>query len=202
MKLYDENIPVARCTISHQEMAGVTHFSLAKQTSISAERYPCDALYIVDTGKLKINGRLLQDDDCLYVAANTLSGVEAETDSVYTEILIKEETKMNEVLKNVDVFQLKDLIPYQQGKIVNMDLLSNDKMKFVIMAFDEGCALAEHAAPGNALIFALDGQATITYEGKAYEVHAGENFRFEKNGKHAVKANGPFKMALLVELEG
>lgn len=109
---------------------------------------------------------------------------------------------MNEVLKNIDVFQLKDLIPYQKGKIVNMDLLSNDKMKFVIMAFDDGCALAEHAAPGNALIFALDGQATITYEGKDYAIQAGENFRFEKNGKHAVRANGPFKMALLLELEG
>ena len=52
------------------------------------------------------------------------------------------------------------------------------------------------------MIFALDGQATITYEGKDYAIQAGENFRFEKNGKHAVRANGPFKMALLLELEG
>ena len=202
MKLYDENIPVPGCTISNQEIENITHFSLAKHTSISKEKYPCDVLYIVDTGQVKMNEHTLQANDCLFVKANTLCGQEAITDTVYTEILIKEDTKMNEVLKNIDVIQLKDLIPYQKGKIVNMDLLSNDKMKFVIMAFDDGCALAEHAAPGNALIFALDGQATITYEGKDYAIQAGENFRFEKNGKHAVRANGPFKMALLLELEG
>ena len=61
---------------------------------------------------------------------------------------------------------------------------------------------AEHAAPGEALIFALDGKGVIGYEGKAYPIQAGENFKFAAGGKHWVKADSRFKMALLMILEG
>ena len=90
---------------------------------------------------------------------------------------------------------------YQESKIVNMDVVHNDKMKFVVMAFDAGTGLSEHAAPGEALIFALDGEAVIGYEGKEHPIKAGENFHFAKGGLHSVKANGRFKMALLLTLE-
>ena len=55
---------------------------------------------------------------------------------------------MNEVIKAGEVFKLAELLPYQEGKIVNMDLAHNDKMKFVVMSFDAGTGLSEHAAPG------------------------------------------------------
>ena len=89
----------------------------------------------------------------------------------------------------------------QDGKIVNMDVVHNDKMKFVIMAFDAGTELSEHAAPGEALIFVLDGEGVIGYEGKEHPIKAGENFRFAKAGIHSVKAAKRFKMALLLTLE-
>lgn len=108
---------------------------------------------------------------------------------------------MNQVLKAGEVFALKELVPYQEGKIVNMDLISDPKLKFVIMSFDEGTGLSEHAAPGEALIFALDGEAVIGYEGKKHRIHAGENFRFDKMGKHSVTADHRFKMALLLQID-
>ena len=108
---------------------------------------------------------------------------------------------MNNAVKPGEGFKLADLLPYQDGKIVNMDIAHNDKMKFVVMSFDEGTGLAEHAAPGDALIFALEGQGIIGYEGSEHKIKAGENFRFAKNGKHYVKADGRFKMALLITLE-
>ena len=52
-----------------------------------------------------------------------------------------------------------------------------------------------------ALIFALDGNGIIGYEGQEHKIKAGENFKFAKNGKHYVKADGKFKMALLLTLE-
>ena len=82
-----------------------------------------------------------------------------------------------------------------------MDVVHNDSMKFVVMSFDEGTGLAEHAAPGEALIFALDGEGIIGYEGKEHVIHAGENFHFAKGGRHYVKASDKFKMALLLTLE-
>ena len=61
--------------------------------------------------------------------------------------------------------------------------------------------LSEHAAPGEALIFALDGEGMIGYEGKDHPIKAGENFHFAKAGLHSVKATKKFKMALLLTLE-
>lgn len=43
--------------------------------------------------------------------------------------------------------------------------------------------------------------SVIGYEGKEYPIKAGENFHFAKGGMHSVKANGKFKMALLLTLE-
>ena len=90
---------------------------------------------------------------------------------------------------------------YADGKIVNMDLAHNDKVKFVVMSFDAGTGLSEHAAPGEALVMALDGEAVIGYEGQEQVIHTGETFKFDKFGKHSVSATKQFKMALLLVLE-
>lgn len=143
----------------------------------------------------------LSPDRALVVSAGTLCGMETEEGLVYTEIILDKENVMNDIVKTNEVFTLKDLISYEEGSIANMDVVSNPTMKYVLMAFDEGTGLTPHRAPGNAIVFALEGNATIGYEGRDYELHAGECFRFEKNGLHSVTANGRFKMALLLVLE-
>ena len=113
----------------------------------------------------------------------------------------KENNNMNKIIKSGEVMKLNDLISYEDGSITNIDVVSNDTMKFVLMAFDEGTGLTPHRAPGNAIIFALEGKAVIDYEGKDYTISAGENFRFDKNGLHSVTADERFKMGLLLVLE-
>lgn len=44
---------------------------------------------------------------------------------------------MNNIIKSGEVMKLKDLISYEEGSISNLDVVSNDTMKFVLMAFDE-----------------------------------------------------------------
>ena len=56
------------------------------------------------------------------------------------------------------------------------DIISGEKMKFAVMAFDEGTGLSEHSAPGEALIFGLEGEGIIGYEGKEYAIKAHEPF--------------------------
>ena len=133
--------------------------------------------------------------------ADTSMGVRTKEGAVYTEVLVRKEDRVNEAIKAGEVFKLKDVVPYAEEKIVNLDIMHNDKMKFVLMAFDAGRGLSEHAAPGEALIFALDGEAVIGYEGKEHLITAGENFHFAKGGLHSVKATKKFKMALLLTLE-
>lgn len=128
-------------------------------------------------------------------------GMRTNVGAVYTEISFQKGDNMNNAVKAGEVFKLAELIPYQDGKIVNMDVAHNDKMKFVVMAFDKGTGLSEHAAPGEAMIFALDGEGVIGYEGQEHMIKAGENFHFSKGGLHFVKATEKFKMALLLTLE-
>lgn len=99
------------------------------------------------------------------------------------------------------VFQLKDEIPYQEGKIVNKDIINDEHLKLVVMSFTKDTRLAEHAAPGDALLFALEGSAVITYEGVDHIIKAGENFKFAKNGLHAINVKENFKMAILLTID-
>lgn len=185
----------------------VTFFALGAGTSISRERYDMTSMYIGALGEaVFLTGddagrQRFLDGDMLIVPGGTLCGVESGSGAVYTEIIIKKEINMNNLVKAGEVMKLKNLIQYEEGSISNLDIVSNPTMKFVLMAFDEGTGLQPHRAPGNAIIFALEGKAVIGYEGKDYTISAGENFRFEKNGLHSVTADGKFKMALLLVIE-
>lgn len=185
----------------------VTFFSLGADTSISQESYDRMTMYIgaSGTGDFLLGNPpsrvTLAPGEALLVPPKTLCGMATSQGIVYTEIILTKEITMNNNVKTNEVFALKDLISYEDGSIANMDVVSNDTMKYVLMAFDKGTGLTPHRAPGNAIVFALDGKATIGYEGKDYELKAGECFRFEKNGLHSVTADERFKMALLLVLE-
>ena len=203
------NQPISGCTISKEVYSGenyITYFSLAKNTDISAEIYTYHKLLIVADGSMEVYGKdgfrkELKTGESILTLINTPMGMKTSEGAVYTEISIRRNDTMNEAVKAGEVFKLAELVPYVDGKIVNMDVVHNDKMKFVVMAFDEGTGLSEHAAPGEAIIFALDGEGVIGYEGKDYPIKAGENFHFAKAGLHSVKATKKFKMALLLTLE-
>ena len=192
-----ENAPVTGCTISKEVCGGenaVIYFFLARNTDISAELFPYHKLLIVADGGLEVYGqgdywKILGIGDCVLTPTETPVGMRTDTGAVYTEIEIGRNDSMNDAIKAGEVFKLAELVPH------------NDKMKFVVMAFDEGTGLSEHAAPGEALIFALDGEGVIGYEGTEHPIKAGENFHFAKAGLHSVKATKRFKMALLLTLE-
>ena len=189
--------------------ADIVYFSLGAGTDISAETYPTPKFYIGAAGRtvFELGGRengkqmAVQAGELLIVPAGTLCGMETVNGSVYTEVIPGEEFLMNQAVKAGEVFKLAELVAYEPGGIVNMDVASNEAMKFVIMAFDEGTGLSPHSAPGDALVFALEGKAVIGYEGQDHPIQAGENFRFAKGGLHSVTANGRFKMALLLTLK-
>ena len=199
-----DNPPISGCTISRQVYDGengIIYFSLAKNTDISAEIFPYHKLILVSVGSATVWGKEVGTGEAILTPTDTPVGIRTTTGAVYTEITIRRDDFMNEAIKAGEVFKLAELVPYAEGRIVNMDVIHNEKMKFVVMAFDAGTGLSEHAAPGEALIFALDGEAVIGYEGAEHPIKAGENFHFAKAGLHSVKATKRFKMALLLTLD-
>ena len=212
-----ENRPLRGCTVSKEIEGGsnpIIVFSLDKNTDISPEIYSEHKFLLLHEGDLEVYGRekakkreenegrmVLSAGEAVLCKVDEPVGMRTKKGAVYTEINIRREDKMNEVIKAGEVFQLKNLLPYGEGKIVNMDVVHNEKMKFVLMSFDAGTGLSEHAAPGEAIFFALEGEAIINYEGTDHTIHAGEQFHFAKGGRHSVKALGKFKMALLLTLE-
>ena len=186
----------------------VTWFSLGAGTSITPESYDCTTLYLGGEGNgkflLGVDGQevSVKPGEVLYVPPKTLCGTKTDSGMIYTEIILKKENfTMNNIIKAGQPTELKTLISYEEGSIANLDIAHADNMKFVLMAFDEGTGLTPHRAPGNAILTALEGKAIIGYEGKDYELNAGESFRFDKNGLHSVTAQGKFKMSLLLVIE-
>ena len=181
-----ENSPVPGCTISKEVHSGenyITYFSLARNTDISAEIYPYHKLLIVADGSMEVYGagglqKQLEAGDSIVTYTDTPMGMKSSEGVVYTEVSIRRDDTMNEAVKAGELFRLAELVPYVDSKIVNMDVVHNDK-----------------------IIFALDGEGVIGYEGKEHPIKAGENFHFAKAGLHSVKATKKFKMALLLTLE-
>ncbi len=199
-----DNKPVAGCTISREISRGIVYYSLAANTDISAEIHPFEKWIFVLAGNLEISQPKgarysLNKQDGIRLAKHTPAGMRTGEGTIYIEIENK-----GEAMKSIEagkIFQLAKLVPYQPQRIVNRDVFKNNTMKFVVMAFDKGTGLSDHAAPGEALVLALEGQAVITYEGSKHTIRAGESFHFAKGGMHAVQADDRFKMALLVTLE-
>lgn len=204
-----DNQPVPGGTISKALLEGadgaVIVFSMAAGTEISSENYQTKKLYWVLDGAMEVmiqgkTSRPLTKNEALWTPVNVPVGTSTSNGAVYLEIAPERIENMNE-LKAGEIFELASLVPYQEGAIINRDVLKTPGMKFAVMSFDDNTGLSEHAAPGNALVFALEGEATITYEGVPHVIHAGEQMLFAKNGRHAIQANGKFKMALLISLE-
>ena len=175
----------------------VTWFSMGAGTSITPESYDCTTLYLGAEGI----GCFVLGAEARHVplAPGELLVLPS---MIYTEIILKKEQfTMNNIIKAGQPTALKDLISYEEGSIANLDIVHADNMKFVLMAFDEGTGLTPHRAPGNAILTALEGKAIIGYEGRDYELNAGESFRFDKNGLHSVTPQGKFKMSLLLVIE-
>jgi len=93
---------------------------------------------------------------------------------------------------------MADLVNYQDGSIVSMEVISGKTGTVTLFAFDQGQGLSEHTAPFDALVYLVDGEAEITIAGKALRLKEGEMVIMPANQPHALKALRKFKMALIM----
>ena len=105
----------------------------------------------------------------------------------------------NETSKLIgQVVDLASLVEYQDGSVVSRTVIDKPSGTVTLFAFAQGEGLSEHTTPYDALVQILDGQAAITVSGEDYEVGAGQMLIMPADEPHALRAEKPFKMMLVM----
>ena len=175
--------------------------SLDQNTDISPEFYAEERLYTVLKGEINFNNEKLIKNELILFEKNKLFDIEARGKSIFLEIAINLE---EEEMKNIDKgkkIKLVDYLDYVDGGIANIDLVSKDGFRLVLMAFDAGEGLKPHKAPGDALVIALEGKAKLLVGEKEVEIESAEQIVFPANVIHNVTAITRFKMLLILSID-
>lgn len=108
---------------------------------------------------------------------------------------------MKSIIKNIDtkqILNLKEIVPIRQHEVVSRTLVQNDHVSMTLFAFDKGEEISTHASQGDAFVYLLEGQASITIDGNKYELKAQDSIVMPATLSHALYAVEGFKMLLVV----
>ena len=103
--------------------------------------------------------------------------------------------------KNLDKatsLDLGSLVEYDEGSVVSRTIAQKGNASVTLFAFDEGEGLDAHTAPGDAMVFILDGEALVTIDGTDHVVGEGKSIVMPANVPHGLKAEKKFKMMLII----
>lgn len=89
-----------------------------------------------------------------------------------------------------------EVVSYQEGGIVSMELIHNDKGSITLFAFGKGQQLSPHSAPYDAFIQVTDGEMTMVLDDVEHKVKTGEIFTIPSGHVHSVRADTDFKMII------
>ena len=95
-------------------------------------------------------------------------------------------------------FNLKENILYAIGSVVSKTLLKKNSGNITLFAFDAGQGLSEPISPFDAVVYLLDGCAQVIIGGIPQKVKSGEMLVMPANVPHALQAEEPFKMLLIM----
>ncbi len=98
----------------------------------------------------------------------------------------------------IEVQTLAAMVAYQPGSVVSRKVLGGKRGNVTLFAFAEGEGLTEHTSPYDAMVVILDGEARIRIGGHDHTVAEGETLTLPADVPHALDAESPFKMMLVM----
>ncbi len=104
-------------------------------------------------------------------------------------------------IKNIPFSQalsLADMVEYQSGRVVSLTLVQNDALTLTLFAFAKGEGVSTHSAPGDAMVYLLDGQAEISVGEQKLLAQSGETVIMPADIPHGLEAVENFKMLLIL----
>ena len=104
-------------------------------------------------------------------------------------------------IKNIEFSKALDmvnLVDYQPGKVISLTLVQNERVSITLFAFGQGEGISTHSAPGDALVYIIDGEAEITVGDQTLNTGIGQVVVMPANIPHGLEAKQNFKMLLVV----
>lgn len=179
-------------------------YSLDENENIDKEKLFEETLYYILSGKISVQNEdenfELYSNDCLIIPKNQWRSLYAVEPSKFLLMSLKEDF-MIDYLNKREVFKLIDSIDYQDNKIVSKTVVKNDLGSMTLLSLKDNQELSTHAAPGDALVIALDGEAYVEIEGTGFTIKKNESIIFPAHVPHSVKVIDKFKMLLIVSKE-
>lgn len=108
---------------------------------------------------------------------------------------------MKEFVKNIpmsEVVNLTSLVDIEPGKVVSRTFVQRPDLSITLFAFAAGEGVSTHSAPGDAMVYILEGEAELVIGGKPVKAKTGEMVVMPANIPHSVQAERDFKMLLTV----
>jgi quercetin dioxygenase-like cupin family protein len=93
--------------------------------------------------------------------------------------------------KNIDyakILDLKNLVPYVEGKVVSQTLLEGDMINMSVYTIDKGEELSCQASTGETLAYVIKGKMNAKIWGDEYYLNEGEMINLPNNISHQLKA--------------
>lgn len=115
----------------------------------------------------------------------------------YVSIDFKEDLMIDHLPKAA-IFSLAGAVEYEEGKIVSKTLVKNESGSMSLLSFSKDQQLSTHAAPGDALLIALEGEMELTIGDEHFDIKKGDTIVLPGKIPHALKIADKFKMLLIV----
>jgi quercetin dioxygenase-like cupin family protein len=106
-----------------------------------------------------------------------------------------------ELLKNIpfaQALELAALVDCEPGRVVSRTLAQQPAANVTLFSLAAGEGISAHTSPGDALVLVLEGRARVTIGDAAHDVGAGQAIAMPAGVPHALDAEEPFKMLLVV----
>lgn len=83
---------------------------------------------------------------------------------------------------------LQDLIEYPNQGILSKVLLKDNNCQYTLFCLAKGTEIEEHTSTRNAVVTVIEGQGTLTLEGREIDLKSGIFVFMPANGPHALQA--------------
>lgn len=183
--------------LSDTDTFSIELFSFGKGQSISSSKALGSMFFYILKGSIKIGDDLLSQGDVINKTKDSNIGIEAIEDSLIMVVSFFDDTKLKNISEN-EVINLNEFIKIVPKSASSNSIMQTRNFTMTLFALDANEGLGTHAAGGDAMVFALDGEININIDKTPYKINKGDSLIMPYSIPHSLKAITPFKFLLLV----